>query len=273
MRQYRLIYDNPTTGRMNMAVDEAILMSVAAGDRLPTLRFYAWDPPCLSLGYGQSASDVDIERVKQMGWDVVRRATGGRAILHTDELTYSLTLPAEHPLAEGSILESYRRISRALAAGLETLNLQIQADKRAERVKSTGPVCFETPSHYEITTQDGRKLVGSAQLRRKGAVLQHGSLPLFGDVARICDALAYLDAASRERAKVKVRRRAATLADALGGLVVDREIAAEAIVRGFEMEFGAELIPGELTEQEQAEAERLAVEVYGSPAHVWRYAR
>lgn len=270
MRQYRLIYDNPTTGRLNMAVDEAVLMSVAAGDSLPTLRFYAWNPPCLSLGYGQSASDMDIERVTQMGWEVVRRATGGRAILHMDELTYSITLPAGHPLAEGSIMESYRRISRALVVGLETLNLHIQADKRAERVKSSGPVCFETPSHYEITTQDGRKLVGSAQLRRKGAVLQHGSLPLYGDVARICDALAYPDEESRERAKHKVRRRAATLADALDGQVVDRETAAEAIARGFEMEFGAELILGELTVQEQAEAARLAIEVYGSPAHVWR---
>src|SRR6185295_7261954 len=95
MRQWRLIYDLPTTGAANMAADEAVLQAVSAGESMPTLRLYGWSPPCLSLGYGQKTRDVDFERIAANGWDVVRRPTGGRAILHVDELTYSVSLPAD----------------------------------------------------------------------------------------------------------------------------------------------------------------------------------
>ncbi|GAB4509076.1 MAG: biotin/lipoate A/B protein ligase family protein [Anaerolineae bacterium] len=237
-------------------------MAVAAGRSLPTLRLYAWEPACLSLGYGQPWQDADVERISARGWDIVRRATGGRAILHTNELTYSLTLPADHPLAQGSILESYRRISRALVAGLEKLHLQPQADKRAEKVQANGAVCFEVPSHYEITTQEGRKLVGSAQLRRKGAVLQHGSLPLFGDVAHICDALGYPDEGTRARSKIKVRERAATLQDALGGQVISWEQAAEAVVSGFMDVFGLDFAQDTLSWDEMTQAAQLEHDIY-----------
>ena len=138
MRQYRLIYDTPTNGIWNMAVDEAIFTAVINGDSLPTLRFYGWNPPCLSLGYGQAFSDADMTRLNQFGWDVVRRATGGKAILHTDELTYSLCLPQHHPLAEGSIVDSYRRISTGLMAGLNRLGAHLQADKRADDANMDG---------------------------------------------------------------------------------------------------------------------------------------
>src|SRR5690349_10912993 len=111
MRQWRLIYDIPANGAWNMAVDESLVESVGAGQSPPTLRFYSWNSPCLSLGYGQRFTDVDVTRVDQLGWDVVRRPTGGRAILHTDELTYSLSLPADDDLAAGTIVESYQRIS------------------------------------------------------------------------------------------------------------------------------------------------------------------
>jgi lipoyl(octanoyl) transferase len=264
MRQHRLIYDLPTEGRHNMAVDEAILSAVIVGDSLPTLRLYAWEPPCLSLGYAQPWTDVDTDRLTGLGWGLVRRATGGRAILHTDELTYSLALPEDHPLAEGSIVESYRRISRALLAAMKRLGLHPQADRRADRHPTSGPVCFETPSHYEITTGDQRKLVGSAQVRRKGGILQHGSLPLWGDVARICDALAFPDEDARQAAREKVRRRAATLADALGGHVITWDEAARAVAAGFAEVFDLELIPGQHSAAEQAHADHLAQTVYGS---------
>lgn len=254
MRQWRLIYDSPTFGAMNMARDEAILEAVSTGEQPPTLRLYSWQPACLSLGYGQRSSDVDFERAAALGWDVVRRPTGGRAILHTDELTYSLVLPADDPIAAGSVMDSYRRISAALVEGLRLLGMQPEADKRSEG-GTIGPVCFETPSHYEITL-DGHKLIGSAQLRRKNGVLQHGSLPLTGDIARICDGLVYADEAEREAAKAQVRLRATTLNG------VDWASAAGALEQGFNAVFYTDFQPAGLSVSETTRAETLAYSTY-----------
>jgi len=272
MRQYRLIYDHPTTGAQNMAIDEAIMIAVAAGDSPPTLRLYAWNPPTLSLGYGQTWQDADLDRIQQHGWGIVRRITGGKAILHTNELTYSIALPADHPLAKGTIIESYRRISRALIHAVESFGTSPHADKRAESVKPSqaGPVCFEVPSHYEITTADHRKLIGSAQGRRRGVVLQHGSIPLYGDITRIVDALAYPTDAEREVARERVRERAATLADALGGQHITWEHAANQVAFAFAQTFDAYLTEDSLTPTEQAEATRLEREVYTTDAHIQR---
>ncbi len=262
MRQWRLMYDYPTDGQHNMAIDEAILTSVGAGNSPPTLRLYRWDPPCISLGYGQKAVDVDFERAALCDWDVVRRPTGGRAILHTDELTYSVALPVHEDLAAGSIIDSYRRISGALVVGLEMLGLTPEADRRAERGIASGPVCFETPSHYEITF-NGRKLVGSAQMRRQTGLLQHGSLPLCGDVTRLCDALVYPDETAREQAKKLVRARAITLEDALGQRI-EWQSAADAITQGFASMFDIDFtVSVGLSEDEHILSEQLTAEVYG----------
>ncbi|MBL8145100.1 MAG: lipoate--protein ligase family protein, partial [Anaerolineae bacterium] len=183
---WRLLSDTPLTGARNMAVDEALLRSVGAGDAPPALRLYDWQPPTLSLGFGQALRDVDEGRLAERGWGLVRRLTGGRAILHVDELTYSITLPPGHPLARGSVVESYQRISAALGAAARALGAPVQAE-RAAGLGLGSAVCFETPSHYELTV-NGRKLAGSAQARRNDGLLQHGSLPLAGDVGRIVDA-------------------------------------------------------------------------------------
>src|SRR5512142_2493749 len=92
---WRLLITAPARGAWNMAVDEAMLEHIGRGESMPTLRLYAWEPACLSLGQAQPYADVDRIRLRQRGWDVVRRPTGGRAILHTDELTYSIVASAE----------------------------------------------------------------------------------------------------------------------------------------------------------------------------------
>ena len=114
--EWRIIQTTPAPGAWNMAVDEAILESVSRGEQLSTLRLYAWTPPCLSLGYAQHIADADLPALQILGWDLVRRPTGGRAILHTDELTYSVAAGHAEPRLSGSVLESYRRIAAALLA-------------------------------------------------------------------------------------------------------------------------------------------------------------
>lgn len=221
----------PQDGAAQMATDEALLRAVAGGHSPPTLRFYAWHPPCLSLGHAQPESDVDWARLQARGWHAVRRPTGGRAILHTDELTYAIIAPQSDPRLAGGIVDSYRRLSAGLLYALRLLGVDARADQKSADLNPHNPVCFEAPSNYEITWQ-GRKLVGSAQKRAQGVVLQHGSLPLYGDVSRIVEALAFPDETARETARQRVRQRAVTLSEAAGRHIAWEE-AARAVQTGW----------------------------------------
>ncbi|MER3459321.1 MAG: lipoate--protein ligase family protein [Chloroflexota bacterium] len=199
-----------------MAIDEAIVMAVGEGVAPPTVRFFAWQPPCLSLGYAQDAAEADVDRCRARGWDIVRRPTGGRAILHIDELTYSVVAPASDPRVAGGVLESYNRLSEALVAGLHHLGLMPERAKPIYQDRGAlGAACFDGPAGYEITV-GGRKLIGSAQMRRQGLVLQHGALPLEGDIARIAQALAFESEGERRALEARLRFRATTLHLALG---------------------------------------------------------
>jgi lipoyl(octanoyl) transferase len=261
---WRLLITSPARGAWNMAVDEAILEAAGRGLALPTLRLYAWEPPCLSLGYAQPFNDVDLARLKANGWDVVRRATGGRAILHTDELTYSVIAPPDEPHVQGTILESYSRLARALVTAVRSLGLPVEMEEHAPPASATkGPVCFEVPSAYEIVV-GGKKLIGSAQARKKEGVLQHGTLPLTGDLTRITQALAFMDESARAAAAQKLLSRATTV-ETVSGQVIAWETAAQAFVSAFQTELGLELQRGELSGAEKARAEQLAQEKYGHP--------
>jgi lipoate-protein ligase A len=280
---WRLLTSPPADGATNMATDETIVRAVAAGLVPPTLRLYAWKPPCLSLGRAQSGHEVDRAACARDGVHVVRRPTGGRAILHTDELTYGVVAPPDEPRLSGDVVTSYRRLSHALLAALQYLavdaeprsatlrglesritNHESQATRHSSLVtRHVNPVCFEVPSNYELTTADGRKLVGSAQMRAGGVVLQHGTLPLVGDIARICRYL--IEAPDPDR----VRARAATLESALGRPVEWGE-ATEAMIEGFGAALNLTLSPGELTPEEQAWMAELCAEKYANDAWTWR---
>jgi len=259
---WRLLTTPPASGPRNMAIDEAILESVAAGGSPPTLRFYAWHHPCLSLGHAQSADVVDPQALAAAGWGWVRRPTGGRALLHADELTYSIVTPDRHPAVAGGVLASYRELSRGLLGGLERLGLvpDPPAYTPVSEADRSNPMCFEVPSAYEITV-GGRKLIGSAQLRRRGAVLQHGSLPLDGDITRVARVLRYRDETQRRTAAERLGRHAGTLRVLLGR-AVSWEQAAQAIQAGFEDSLGWDLFPDELSTLEDRCAQRLEVERY-----------
>ena len=265
MNTWRLLITAPARGAWNMAVDEAILENIGRGDSLPTLRLYAWDPACLSLGHAQPFADVDTARLKERGWEVVRRATGGRAILHTDELTYSVTGSAEEPLLAGGVLESYNRIAQALLLAVRDLELNVEMKEGKENDHTApNPVCFEVPSTYEITV-DGKKLIGSAQARKKEGVLQHGSLPLTGDLTRICQALVFENETAREKASQRLLTRATTVESALGR-ALSWEAAAQAFIHAFEAQLALCFERGELAEAESRRAEELVREKYAHPS-------
>ena len=259
---WRLILDGEADGATNMAVDEAILTVMLKGASPPTLRFYAWSPPCLSLGRNQPLAGADLAACRAAGVDVVRRPTGGRAILHTDELTYSLTLLQVDPRATGDVVESYRRLSEGLLAGLHLLEVEAVQAVGRKSATDAGPVCFEAPSNYEITVA-GRKLIGSAQWRAKGSVLQHGSLPLQGDLARIVDCLALSDA-QRAVQRPHIRGRAITLEEAKGQIVPFAQVA-EVLAEGFAQALNLTLLPGELSAHERALAAELRRSRYAAP--------
>lgn len=261
---WRLIITPPARGAWNMAVDEAILEATVAGSVPPTLRLYAWQPPCLSLGYAQPFADVDKEKLAALGWDLVRRPTGGRAILHTDELTYAVIGPQREPRLQGSILESYQRLSQALLTALSLLGLSAQAQplpSEDQNGNPKGPVCFEVPSNYEITIH-GKKLVGSAQARKREGVLQHGTLPLWGDLTRITQALCFNDDSERANASSRLKARATTVEAELG-YHLSWDEAAQAFVSAFQQVLAIELTSNSLSSAELARAEELIRAKYG----------
>lgn len=192
MHNWRLINSGFQTGAMNMALDEALLHSVASGDSLPVLRFYRWRPATVTIGYGQSVTaDVDLEVCRQAGLDVVRRSTGGRAVLHDQEVTYAVIAPLNSGLFGGSVLDCYRVIAEVLQKTLITLGLPAQlvpGKPRGGQQNAMKAVCFSAPSQYELVV-DGRKVAGSAQKRHGQAFLQHGSIPLEMDLSLLGRAL------------------------------------------------------------------------------------
>jgi lipoyl(octanoyl) transferase len=259
---WRLLNTRHLDGATNMATDEAISRAVQANLAPPTLRFFGWRPACLSLGQAQPGGDVDRAACLAAGVAVVRRPTGGRAILHIDELTYSVIAPEHEPRVVGTIVESYRRLSAGLLNGLLLLGVPTrQVEQPDNHDRDQGPVCFEVPSNYEIVF-DGKKLVGSAQMRKAGVVLQHGTLPLHGDIARISLYLA------QHPDQARVRQRATTVEAAIGR-EVDYDMAAQMMARGFAEALHLQLAAGELTLEEQAWAAELRRDKYA--ADEWTY--
>lgn len=210
-----------------------------------------------------------MQRLAAHSWDVVRRVTGGRAILHTDELTYSIIAPNDEPRMAGSILESYNRLAQALSLALQYLNIPIEIkEERISETPNANPVCFEVSSTYEITA-NGKKLIGSAQARKKEGALQHGSLPLSGDLTRICETLVFDDEAARAEASQRLLARATTVEAALGRTIA-WETASLAFIRAFETQFGIQFEKGELSTSERTAINELVSEKYDCPSWTQR---
>ncbi|MDO8490890.1 MAG: biotin/lipoate A/B protein ligase family protein [Dehalococcoidia bacterium] len=268
MNGWRLILSGRASGSFNMALDEAIMQCFRKGAP-PTLRLYGWSPACVSVGYFQSVDrDIDMEGCRRLGIDVVRRPTGGRAILHDDELTYSVAGSLDDPHLSGSVNQSYRKIAAAIAEGLSIMGVEVE-----EWGTAPGPwgraetgACFGAVWGHELSV-GGRKLVASAQTRRGGVVLQHGSILLGVDLSGLASVLKTGDKRSMEST---LRSRLTTLSELLGRRV-DAKEAAAALQLGFERALGVALEEGQPTDEEMALAASLMTEKYGKPA--WNLAR
>jgi lipoate-protein ligase A len=183
-RRLELLIDAPAPGEENMRRDLALLDACAHGETPGAVRLYGFQPACLSIGRMQPMTDVDLGACAHDSVDVVRRPSGGRAVLHDQEVTYSVVCRSTDPVFGGRVLESCARIHDAVAIGLGVLGVRttpraMPADLRRDAREGAAVAdCFAKPAAHELLDERGRKLVGSAQARRSGALLQHGSVLL-----------------------------------------------------------------------------------------------
>jgi lipoate-protein ligase A len=252
MTRWRLLETGARPGAWNMACDAALFAAAERDGMAPTLRFFGWDPPAVSLGYNQrdpSATEAAVLRARQVDW--VRRPTGGRAVYHAGpggELTYSVVAPIAAPGFAGGLADAYRRIHTAIATGLARLGaavelapLRVTRKPRSphERIRPTSRrACFAATVPWEIETE-GRKLVGSAQRRCRRAFLQHGSIPLAGDQALLNEVWP----GSLEP------ERTATVSSAVGRSVAFGEVAT-ILAEAFARALSVELAPARLSDAE-----------------------
>lgn len=258
-RRWRLLVTEPLDGATNMALDEAILQARIHEIAPPTLRFFSWDPPTVSLGYGQRLDAINVEACRELGVGLVRRPTGGSAIYHDTlerEVTYSVVARSGDFDGSGDLLETYGWIGAGLTAGLRRLGVPAEMVPVRPSDPSAMPAfCFARTGSYEVEVK-GKKLVGSAQRRQASAFLQHGSVLLGADVARLRllfpfqgDPLVGMT----------------TLDAALGRRPSFNEVV-EALTAGLRETHGLDLVPGGLTRDEEALMERLAREKYETEA-------
>ncbi len=259
---WRLLVTEPLDGATNMAVDDALLRARIQGGSVPTVRLYGWRPATVSLGYAQPLdATVDRARCDALGIGLVRRPTGGSAILHElpdREVTYSVVARAGDFPGADDVLETYRVIGRGLAAGLARLGVDAELAPlvRGRRDPADLPAfCFRRTGAYEIAV-GGRKLVGSAQRRQRGAFLQHGSVVLDADPARIRAVFPH---------EPEPTRGMTSLAAELGRRP-DVGAVEVALAAGLAEAFGVPLQPASLAPAEWALVEALVADKYGTEA-------
>lgn len=252
---WRFIDSGPCNAAFNMALDEALAVSARSGASPPTLRLYGWQQEAVSLGCFQKATDIDLEFCRAENIAVVRRPTGGRAILHGCEMTYSVSAQNEGAFSHG-LFHTYHLISIALKGAIEDMGgpvlLKMKKTSGSTSIKS--PVCFESTSYGEISGLDGRKLVGSAQQRRRDGFLQQGSVPYVMDYEKMGKIF------GRDAAGLQLEMMG--LKELCPGL--DHEAFKQALLRSFQNAFHCRPALAAPTPAELESATRLAEEKYGN---------
>jgi lipoate-protein ligase A len=242
---WRFLNYNRYNAFENMAIDEAIFRETIKDKKKPTIRFYGWRPAAVSIGYFQDPqNELNLEQCGNMGVDIVRRLTGGKAVFHNDEITYSVVAGAQEKSFPANILGTYKVISDCLVQGLA--NLGIKADLapagRATQDLDLRSCCFSVPSRNELLVA-GRKICGSAQMRTKGGFLQHGSLLLTFDPVK---ALSVILPSSAPEHLAKLSKTVAAINEGVANPIEAKEIC-NSLRKGFADVLGVQIVEEPLT--------------------------
>ncbi|OIJ16854.1 octanoyltransferase [Anaerobacillus alkalilacustris] len=260
----------------NMALDEALLEWHSEDKIRPTIRFYGWEPATLSIGYFQKVEkEINLEAVKKNELGFIRRPTGGRGVLHDKELTYSVIVSENHPKMPKGVTESYRVISEGVLDGFKQLGLDAyfaipKTKEDQENLKNPrSAVCFDAPSWYELVVE-GRKVAGSAQTRQKNVILQHGSIILELDETKLFELFKFPNERVRDRLLKGFSQKAVPINELIKHKVTidDAEVAFK---RGFEKGLQIDLVPYQLSEEQEAYVHELAVKRYANDE--WNFRR
>lgn len=282
---FRLIDTGFNNAAMNMAIDESLLAS-----KKPVLRFYRWKPAALSLGYFQNVSDINIKECKKNNVDIVRRITGGKTVLHDRELTYSFII--DERAMPKSIIESYKIISRGILMALKELGVNASIKKEIDinksirkkinnenlsmekeslnnkknKIRNKSAICFNEPSYYEIVVGN-KKIVGSAQTRKDGKLLQHGSVLIDININKLTS---LFNIKNKKEIIKQSEKRITSINDELNKKIDYTDVAG-AMRNGFEKNFKVDLEEDKLTEKELDTAKRLVKEKYSTKE--WNFYR
>ncbi|MGJ9459516.1 lipoate--protein ligase family protein [Oceanobacillus sp. CF4.6] len=261
-RQWAFIDTGLNDAAINMAFDECLINWHSEGKIPPTLRFYGWSAPSLSVGYFQKVENkIDFEAIVRHNCQFVRRLTGGSAVLHDDELTYSLVISESEPGIPKSVQEAYYTLSKGVLEGYK--NLGIPAEYELEKKRSESgrtAICFEKPAIYEMVV-NGKKLSGNAQTRKKGVLLQHGSLPISINTTMLFDLFQFSTDKLRERQRNGFSKKAITI-NQLTDEKVNDEILKKAFKEGFKNGLNIDFHPLKLSEDDWNEVKELAKTKY-----------
>ncbi|GAB3046205.1 lipoate--protein ligase family protein [Virgibacillus ainsalahensis] len=263
-KQWGFLDSGIADAAVNMALDESLLNWHGKGEIPPTLRFYGWSAPSLSIGHFQkTAKSIDFTALEKYTCQFVRRLTGGSAVLHDNELTYSLVISEDDPSIPKSVTEAYYVLTKGVLEGYR--NLGIQADfampeRRLNRERTD--ICFENPASYEMIV-DGKKISGNAQTRKKGVLLQHGSIPMSIDTKMLFDMFNFPSEKIRQRKRNSFVNKATTIND-LTGKQHTYEMMTTAFKKGFQTGLDISFQPIELSKDMWEEVYHLASVKYAS---------
>ena len=232
--KWRFLISGKLSSAENMAIDEAIFNCVQDGRSVSTIRFYDWEPSTVSCGYNQEVvKEVDLSALKKRNYSFVRRPTGGRVVLHDNEVTYAVISPAIGRLS-GNVTESYSEISKALAKGLELMGIDVDFEKgnlSSVHQRQAANPCFTSSSRYELSYQR-KKIVGSAQVRKNNCLLQHGSILLNHDQGKLAHILPGLSYDQKERMASYLKRRTISINEILN-VPINYDEAVKFLMNGF----------------------------------------
>ncbi len=249
MKNWYFINDGEKSGAYNMALDK--YLALYPPDK-PVLRLYYWDPPAVSLGYGQKIIGYDKNIFDILNIDIVKRPTGGRAVFHRNEITYSVVIPENYEYFKCGIHELYRIISEALLAGLKNINSNCKIERNVKEVNeyTKNVNCYESTARFEIIL-NGKKIVGSAQRRLKNGILQHGSI-LFEDNQFLLNSL--LSERDSEIAEIKEYFKSVVN---IFDTEIDKNYIKNELLKGFQKELVEKFIDFEITDYMKKEIEQL----------------